>query len=72
MTDLKPCPFCGGKDVEIEGKGQLWRGVEGYSDPQYYVLRHFGHFEGDDDFPACHVYFRARTVEDLKRFWERE
>lgn len=70
MTDqIKPCPFCGGTGVEIEGKGQLWRGVKGYSDPQYFTLRHHGSLNTGDEFDSCHVYFRARKEEDLIKYW---
>jgi len=70
MTDdLKPCPFCGGGITTIEGGGQTWRGVNGYSDPQFYHLRHFGKLSETDDFPRCFVEFRCRTEAEAIAAW---
>jgi hypothetical protein len=70
MTDdLKPCPFCGGGITTIEGGGQIWRGVNGYSDPQFYHLRHFGKLSETDDFPRCFVEFRCRTEAEAIAAW---
>jgi hypothetical protein len=70
MSDaqLRPCPFCGGTDVIIEGQGQLWRGVKGYSDPQYFTLTHHGELAGDG-FQKCHVVFRGRTHDEVLTYW---
>jgi hypothetical protein len=67
--DLKPCPFCGGGITTIEGGGQIWRGVNGYSDPQFYHLRHFGKLSETDDFPRCFVEFRCRTEAEAIAAW---
>jgi hypothetical protein len=67
--ELKPCPFCGGGIVSIEGKGQLWRGVSGYSAPQWYQLDHFGKLSETDDFPRCRVEFRCRTEAEAIAAW---
>lgn len=68
-SEVKPCPFCGGGTVDIEGKGQVWRGVKGYSDPQYFELTHFGRLSEEDDFPRCTIKFRCRTEADAINFW---
>jgi hypothetical protein len=67
--DLLPCPFCGGGITSIEGKGQIWRGVRGYSDPQYYQLNHFGKLSETDDFPRCSIEFRCRTEAEAIAAW---
>jgi hypothetical protein len=67
--ELKPCPFCGGGITSIEGKGQVWRGTKGYSDPQYYELNHFGRLSEVDDFPRCHIVFRCRTDAEAITAW---
>lgn len=67
--DLKPCPFCGGGITSIEGKGQIWRGVNGYSAPQWYQLNHYGKLSETDDFPRCNVEFRCRTEADAIAAW---
>jgi hypothetical protein len=64
-----PCPFCGGESVEITGKGQIWRGLNGYSDPQYFQLNHWGQLSEKDDFPRCVVEFRVRTEREAVEFW---
>ena len=69
--ELKPCPFCGGGTTNIEGKGMTWRGVGGYSDPNYYQLSHHGNLSETDDFPRCNIQFRARSAEDCAYFWNR-
>jgi hypothetical protein len=67
--ELKPCPFCKGGTAEIVGKGQVWRGMSGYSDPQYFELQHFGQLSETDDFPRCAVTFRCRTAAEAVNFW---
>lgn len=67
--DLLPCPFCEGGITSIEGKGQIWRGVKGYSDPQWYQLNHFGKLSDTDDFPRCNVEFRCRTEAEVVAAW---
>lgn len=69
VTELKPCPFCGGDDTVVEGKGQIWNGVKGYSDPQYFELRHYGNLQSDDTFPRCSVVFRHRTEAEAIAAW---
>ena len=69
MSDLKPCPFCGGVSTSIEGKGQIWHGVRGYSDPQYYLLSHFGKLSETDGFLRCHIEFRCRTEAEAIAVW---
>ena len=65
--DLKPCPFCG--DIpEIEGAGAIWRGVKGYSDPQYYTLSHHCKHR-DDTFGRVHISSRALTKTDMADLW---
>jgi hypothetical protein len=66
---LLPCPFCGGEITSIEGKGQVWRGVNGYSDPQWYELNHFGKLSDSDDFPTCRVTMRHRTEATAIAAW---
>jgi len=67
--ELKPCPFCGGGLTSVEGKGQVWRGVKGYSDPQFYELNHFGKLSETDDFPTCRVTMRHRTQAEAIAAW---
>ena len=67
--ELLPCPFCGGGNTTIEGKGQIWRGVKGYSDPQWYQLNHYGKLSATDDFPRCSVEFRCRTEAKAIEAW---
>ena len=72
MTDapkLKPCPFCGGAEVRIEAGGQVWRGVKGYSDPQYYHLHHNGRIPTGDGFQTCYVNLRVRSEEEAIAAW---
>lgn len=69
MTDLLPCPICGGTETRIEPQGMIWRGVRGYSDPQWYRLQHFGRLTDDDDFPRCYVDLRCRTAEQATGIW---
>ncbi len=70
MTDqIKPCPFCGGTDIEIEGRGKVFRRDKGGLEPRYFVLRHVGKPEHIDEFDTCHVYIRARYREDLINYW---
>lgn len=70
MTDeLKPCPFGSKGKTEIEGKGQIWRGVKGYSDPQYFQLCHHGRLHDSDTFPTVFVEIRARTEEQAREMW---
>ena len=67
--DLLPCPFCGGGITSVDGKGQLWRGVNGYSAPQWYQLNHYGKLSETDDFPRCNVEFRCRTEAEAIAAW---
>ena len=70
MSDeLKPCPFGSKGKTEIEGKGQIWRGVKGYSDPQYFQLCHHGRLHDSDTFPTVFVEIRARTEEQAREMW---
>ena len=69
IKNLNPCPFCGSGVVTIEGKGQIWRGVKGYSAPQYYYLRHFCAKDTVDPFNTASVEMRGRTEEDLIARW---
>lgn len=65
----KPCKYCGGVEVRIKPGGQTWRGVKGYSSPQYYHLMHNGVFNFGDSFQNCSVVFRGRTKEELLEIW---
>ena len=69
MSDIKPCPFCGGTEHRIEPGGMTWRGVRGYSDPQYYHLYHSGRIPEGDGFQSCSVVFRCRTEAELLSVW---
>lgn len=68
-VDLLPCPFCGGGETTIEGKGQIWRGMKGYSDPQYFFLNHFCARPSDDDFVVGHFTLRCRSEADAIARW---
>lgn len=65
-----PCPFCGGVEFRIEAGGQTWRGVKGYSDPQYWHLYHNGTIPEGDGFQMCSVQIRARTEAELYSIWD--
>lgn len=67
--ELMPCPFCGGGITSVEAGGQIWRGVNGYSEPQFYHLLHFGKLSETDDFPRCFVEFRCRTEAEAIAAW---
>lgn len=70
MSDeLKPCPFGSKGKTEIEGKGQIWCGIKGYSDPQFFYLRHHGRLHDGDTFPTVSVDIRARTEEQAREIW---
>lgn len=66
--DLKPCPFCGGGETNIEPCGQTWMGQQ-YSEPQFYRLTHHGKLPEGDGFETCHIQFRARTTHDIVYMW---
>jgi hypothetical protein len=66
---LKPCPFGSKGSTDIEGMGKLWRGTAGYSDPQYFHLRHHGRLHDGDTFSAIFVEIRARTEEQVRAMW---
>ena len=67
--DLKPCPFCGGTNTSIEPMGQIWRGVKGYSDPQYYVLVHHDHLPQNDGRAWCYIKMTSKTEADVIEAW---
>lgn len=69
MDKLEPCPFCGGTQYRIEAGGQTWRGVKGYSEPQYFHLYHNGKVPEGDGFQTCSVQIRARTEDELFSIW---
>lgn len=69
MDKLEPCPFCGGTQYRIEAGGQTWRGVKGYSEPQYFHLYHNGKVPEGDGFQTCSVQIRARTEDELFSVW---
>jgi len=67
--EMMPCPFCGGDEFRIEAGGQTWRGVKGYSEPQYWHLYHSGTIAEGDGFQMCSVKIRARTEAELHSIW---
>lgn len=70
MSDeLKSSPFGSIGKIEIEGKGQTWRGVKGYSEPQYFFLRHHGDLREDDTFQTVYIEIRARTEAQAISLW---
>ena len=68
-VDIMPCPFCGGADYRIEPGGQTWRGVKGYSAPQYFHFYHNGVVPEGDGFQSCSVQIRARTETECTSIW---
>lgn len=38
--DLKPCPFCGGSDLQFVENGKMWAGMR-YSEPTSVSVRHW-------------------------------
>ena len=66
---LSPCPFCSGTDYHIIPGGQTWRGVKGYSNPQYFHLYHNGRIPEGDGFQNCSVQLRCRTEDELLVVW---
>lgn len=69
MSDINPCPFCGSTEVRIDAGGQVWCGVKGYSEPQYYHLRHNGKLKSGDGFQSCFVEIRGRTGPEVLAIW---
>ena len=70
VAQLRDCPFCNsrGREVRLDPKGQTWLG-QGYSEPQYWELRHFCTKPDDDDFVDGHIVFRVRDLDDAVRRW---
>ena len=68
-AELIPCPFCGSSNYRIEAGGQTWRGVKGYSEPQYYHLYHNGIIPEGDGFQSCSIQIRARTDAECVAVW---
>lgn len=40
MYELKPCPFCGAGETQIEENGAIWLGMK-YSEPVSVSVRHW-------------------------------
>ena len=73
MAENRPCPFCGGTKIWIKAGGQNWRGVKGWSDPQWFQLIHNGVLDrGDGVFETCTIQLRARTGPGALAAWEGE
>lgn len=69
VPELLPCPFCAGIEFRVEAGGQTWRGMKGYSEPQYWHLYHNGTIPEGDGFQMCSVQIRARTEAELHSIW---
>lgn len=72
MSNKTKCPFCGGTEYRTEPAGQTWRGVNGWSEPQYWHLYHNGTIPEGDGFQKCILTIRARTEEECLSIWRRK
>lgn len=39
MSELKPCPFCGGTEIEVRENGRVWMGSR-YGEPSSVSILH--------------------------------
>tara|TARA_Y100000310_G_scaffold324866_1_gene387307 strand:+ start:3542 stop:3907 length:366 start_codon:yes stop_codon:yes gene_type:complete len=66
MTDLKPCPFCGGGETQFDDT-QNWTGMR--YQHVCTTLRHFCERPTDDEFVQAVITIRGRDEEDCTRRW---
>jgi hypothetical protein len=66
MSELKPCPFCGGLDISIEEKG-YWGGMQQHV--THYELKHWCPKVGVKSSRA--IIFEGLTSEEAQDKWNK-
>lgn len=66
MTDLKPCPFCGGGETRFDDT-QNWTGMR--YQHVCTTIRHFCQRPADDEFVQAVITLRGRNKDDCTRRW---